>query len=160
MKNFPHREIDLRVADFIRKLHASPTRRQTTNIVRRYCREYNPLCSQDRQKIEMPISPLNSASVVSTPKIIVVLVFYGGEFRNLTEMCLPDLTFEPSSMTSVRCLKPSIKILATAQTDRQADRETDRRTHTHTHTHIHTHTFIHTIIYPPFTLRSYRHTTI
>jgi hypothetical protein len=62
----------------------------------------------------MPISPLNSASVVSTPKIIVVLVFYGGEFRNLTEMCLSDLTFETSSMTSVRCLEPSIKILGTA----------------------------------------------
>jgi len=39
MKNFPHRELDLRVADFIRKLHTSPHVRQTTNIVRRYCRE-------------------------------------------------------------------------------------------------------------------------
>ena len=151
MKNFPHREIDLRVADFIRKLHISSHVQQTTNSLRRYFWEYNPLCSQDPQNIEMPNSPFNSGSVVSTPKIVAVLVFYGGEFRNLTEMCLPDLIFETSSMASVHSLKISIKILATAQTyrrtyrrtdrqtDRQTDIQTDRQTDTYTHIHPHQH---------------------
>jgi hypothetical protein len=105
------------------------------------------------------------ARVVSTPKIVVVLVFHGGEFRNLTEMCLPDLTFESSSITSVHSLKTSIKILATAQTDRQTDgrtdgrtdgqtdRQTDRQTHTHTHTHTHTYTQTHSST-PTYTHRS------
>jgi hypothetical protein len=132
MKNFPHREIDLRVADFIRKLHISLHVQQTTNIVRRYFWEYNPLCSQDPQKIEMPNSPFNSGSVVSTPKTVAVLVFYGGEFRNLTEMCLHDFIFEPSSMTRFQCLKISIKFS-------RLHRQTNRHTHTYTHIHPHQH---------------------
>jgi hypothetical protein len=85
----------------------------------------------------MSNSLFNSASVVSTPKIVAVLVFHGGEFGNLTEKYLPDLTFEPNSMAVGHCLKTSINILATAQTDRQTD--------THTHTHIHPHQHIPTL---------------
>jgi hypothetical protein len=95
----------------------------------------------------MPNSPFNSAIVVSASKIVAVLVYYEGEFRNVREMCLPDLKFAPSNMTIDHCLKTSIKILATAQTDRQAgrqagrqaDRQTDRRTDRQTDTHTHTH---------------------
>ena len=93
----------------------------------------------------MPNSSFNSANVVSTPKIVAVLVFYGGEFRNLTEMCLPDLIFEPSSMTSFHCLKTCIKKLATAQKDRQTDRQTDGHMHTHIHAHVPPHQHIPTL---------------
>jgi hypothetical protein len=124
-----------------------------------------PYVHRTGKKLKCLNSSCNSASVVSTSNIVAMLVFYGGEFRNLTELRLPDFTFELSSTTSVRCLKTYIKILATAQTDRQTDRQidgqtdkqtdgqtdrytdgqTDRQIHTHTHTHIHPHQHIPTL---------------
>jgi hypothetical protein len=144
MTNFPHREIDLRVADLILSCIHHPMYGKPLTVCAATAGNRIPYVHRTGKKSKCRIPLLIAIVLLRLRKLLLCWCVMEENLEIWQRCAFLTSPLNPAAWHVFTVLKPLSKY---SRLHRQTDRRTDRRTggqtggqtHTHTHTHIHTH---------------------